>query len=83
MLRFLVATVTLAGLAVVVALTGDGTSPLALLLGLTGVWGLGLHLGWQLRHLDTTSPANCLHLFRTNRDAGLILALFLAGAALV
>ena len=83
MLGFLVATVVLMMVAVVLALTAPGVAPLALLLGLTGVWGFGLHLFWQLRHLDTTDPASCLQLFRSNRDAGLILALFLAGAALV
>ena len=83
MLGFLVATVVLMMVAVVLALTAPGVAPLALLLGLAGVWGFGLHLFWQLRHLDTTDPASCLQLFRSNRDAGLILALFLAGAALV
>jgi 4-hydroxybenzoate polyprenyltransferase len=83
MLGFLVGCVTLVGIAVMLALTADGISPIALLLGLAGVWAFGLHLGWQLRHLDTTDPASCLRLFRSNRDAGLILALFLAGAALV
>ena len=83
LLGFLVASVTLAMVAVVLALTQTGVSPLALLLGLAGVWGFGLHLFWQLRQLDTTDAASCLHLFRSNRDAGLILALFLAGAALV
>ena len=83
MLGFLVATVVLLMVAVVLALTVTGVSPLALLLGLSGVWGFGLHLGWQLRHLDTTDAENCLRLFRSNRDAGLVLALFLAGAAVV
>ncbi|MGQ0565553.1 MAG: 4-hydroxybenzoate octaprenyltransferase [Gemmobacter sp.] len=81
MLRFLIAADILAAIAVIMALTGAAVSPLSLLLGLAGVWGFGLHLGWQVRHLDTTDPASCLHLFRSNRDAGLILALFLAGAA--
>jgi len=83
MLAFLVASVLLLMVAMVLALTAPGVSPLALLLALTGVWAFGLHLFWQLRHLDTTDPATCLRLFRSNRDAGLWLALFLAGAALV
>ena len=33
--------------------------------------------------LDTASPDVCLRLFRSNRDAGLIVALFLAVAGLV
>jgi 4-hydroxybenzoate polyprenyltransferase len=81
LLRFLIAAVTLAAIAVIAALTAPGVSPLALVLALAGCWAFGLHLGWQLRHLDTTDPANCLYIFRSNRDAGLVLALFLAGAA--
>jgi 4-hydroxybenzoate polyprenyltransferase len=80
---FLVAAVALAGLAVLMALLPAGKSPLALVLALAGVWVFGWHLAWQLARLDTTDPDNCLRLFRSNRDAGLLLALFLAGAALV
>ena len=39
-------------------------------------------IAWQMRRLDLDDPASCLAVFRANRDAGLILALFLAGAAL-
>ena len=42
---------------------------------------MGWHLLWQMRKLDISNPANCLKIFRTNRDAGLIAALFLALAA--
>jgi 4-hydroxybenzoate polyprenyltransferase len=83
MLGFLIAALALLTAAVIVALAAPGISPLALLTALAGVWAFGLHLGWQLRHLDTTNSASCLYLFRSNRDAGLILALFLAGAALL
>jgi len=31
------------------------------------------HLAWQVARLDTTDPANCLMIFKSNRDAGLIL----------
>jgi 4-hydroxybenzoate polyprenyltransferase len=31
------------------------------------------HLAWQVRRLDIADPALCLKLFRSNRDAGLIL----------
>ncbi|GAB4194601.1 MAG: 4-hydroxybenzoate octaprenyltransferase [Thalassobaculales bacterium] len=31
-----------------------------------------LHLAWQIWRLDTADPANCLMLFRANRDAGLL-----------
>jgi 4-hydroxybenzoate polyprenyltransferase len=42
------------------------------------VFGLGLlafaaHLAWQIRRLDIDDPALCLALFKSNRDAGLIL----------
>jgi 4-hydroxybenzoate polyprenyltransferase len=41
-------------------------------------FGLGLvafaaHLGWQIRRLDISDPDNCLMLFKSDRDAGLIL----------
>ena len=44
-----------------------------------GLWfALGLaafaaHLAWQVRSLDISDPALCLRLFKSNRDAGLIL----------
>jgi 4-hydroxybenzoate polyprenyltransferase len=38
---------------------------------------------WQLSKLNTDDPANCLRLFRANRDCGLIIVLFLATAMLV
>jgi 4-hydroxybenzoate polyprenyltransferase len=75
---FLAAAVACAGLAVALAAPG----PLALGLGLAGVAAFGAHLAWQLRRLDIDDPAGCLALFRSNRDAGLLLALGLALAAL-
>ena len=42
-----------------------------------------LHLAWQLRRLDIDDGAVCLTLFRSNRDAGLILAAGLLAAALL
>jgi 4-hydroxybenzoate polyprenyltransferase len=76
---FLMAAVSLTGLAVIVALIDAGI--LALVIGLAGVWAFGWHMAWQLRQLDINDPALCLRLFRSNRDAGLLLALFLAVAA--
>jgi 4-hydroxybenzoate polyprenyltransferase len=38
---------------------------------------------WQMQRLDIDDPAICLRLFRSNRDAGMIPALFFAIAALV
>ncbi|QJD16954.1 4-hydroxybenzoate octaprenyltransferase [Paracoccus sanguinis] len=68
-------------LAMAVAATRPGTG--AALVAMLGVAGFAAHLWWQLRSLDTASPDVCLRLFRSNRDAGLIVALFLAVAALV
>jgi len=77
---FLLATVTLMALAVIVALVGQA-DVLALVVALGAPWALGWHLAWQLRRLDTENTATCLRLFRSNRDAGLLAALFLAIAA--
>ena len=79
---FLVLTVLLMAAAVLVALLPSGR-PLALGLGLCAPWVMGWHLWGQLRALDTENPEICLRIFRSNRDAGLLAGLFLAGAALV
>jgi 4-hydroxybenzoate polyprenyltransferase len=47
------------------------------------VFALGLlifaaHLAWQIRRLDIDDPVNCLVVFKSNRDAGLILFAALA-----
>ncbi|WP_184518909.1 4-hydroxybenzoate octaprenyltransferase [Muricoccus pecuniae] len=36
-----------------------------------------LHFSWQVRRLDIHDPGLCLRLFRSNRDAGLLIALAL------
>ena len=46
--------------------------------GAGGVFALGLamfagHLAWQIRTIDIADPALCLRLFKSNREAGLIL----------
>jgi 4-hydroxybenzoate polyprenyltransferase len=60
-----------------------GLSGAALAAGLAGVAGFALHLAWQLRRLDIDDPEGCLVIFRSNRDAGLILAAGLLGAAIL
>ena len=70
--RFLVATVTLMGLAVIAALVPGSANPLVLIVALCGPWALGWHLTWQLRRFDPEDGATLLRLFRSNRDAGLI-----------
>ncbi|MGB3148656.1 MAG: UbiA family prenyltransferase, partial [Paracoccaceae bacterium] len=77
---FLASTVLLMALAIFVALLPDaGLAKLCL--ALCAPWGLGWHLFWQMQRLDIDDPANCLKIFKKNRDAGLIAALFLALAA--
>jgi 4-hydroxybenzoate polyprenyltransferase len=38
-----------------------------------GLIGFAAHLAWQIARLDIADPALCLRLFKSNRDAGLIL----------
>src|SRR5215831_16242249 len=44
-----------------------------------GLLAFAAHLSWQVQHLDIDDPVNCLVVFKSNRDAGLIL---FAGLAL-
>ncbi len=80
LLGFQIAATTLLGLAVILAAL-PGRDLMALGLGLTGTWAFGWHLAWQMRRLDIDDPASCLRVFHSNRDAGLLVALFLAIAA--
>ena len=77
---FLILTVTLMSAAILVALLPDA-GPLKLALALAAPWAMGWHLLWQMRRLDIDDPAGCLTLFRSNRDTGLLAALFRAAAA--
>lgn len=38
-----------------------------------GIIGFAAHLAWQVNRLDIDDPAHCLALFKSNRDAGVIL----------
>jgi 4-hydroxybenzoate polyprenyltransferase len=38
-----------------------------------GLLAFAAHLCWQIRRLDVDDPVNCLMVFKSNRDAGLIL----------
>ena len=58
-------------------------NPLKLMLALAAPWAFGWHMMWQLRRLDIDDTENCLRIFRSNRDTGLIAALFLAASAVV
>jgi 4-hydroxybenzoate polyprenyltransferase len=44
-----------------------------------GLLAFAAHLAWQIARLDVDDPVNCLAVFKSNRDAGLIL---FAGLAL-
>ncbi|MEM6742206.1 MAG: 4-hydroxybenzoate octaprenyltransferase [Pseudomonadota bacterium] len=80
LLGFEIAAVTLALLAVVLAMA-DGASGLGLALAAAGIWGFALRLHGQLSRFDAENPDLCLELFRDSRTAGLILAgAFLAAA---
>ena len=43
------------------------------LIFLLGMIAFAAHLAWQVVRLDINDPAHCLKLFKSNRDAGLIL----------
>jgi 4-hydroxybenzoate polyprenyltransferase len=77
---FLVVAVLLMTAAVLAALL-PVAGPAQLALALAAPWAFGWHLWWQLRRLDIADPAACMMIFRSNRDAGLLAALFLAAAA--
>jgi len=55
--------------ALVLALRGAGAGIVAHL----GLMGFGAHLLWQVRRISPDDKAGALRLFRSNRDAGLIL----------
>lgn len=62
---FYAASVVLIGAAGVLAGAGIGFA--------AGLIGFAIHLAWQVRQIDIADPALCLRLFKSNRDAGLIL----------
>ncbi|WP_339950214.1 4-hydroxybenzoate octaprenyltransferase [uncultured Albimonas sp.] len=80
LLGFLVAASLLSLAAAVLATAWSGG--LAMGLAIAGVWAFALRLHWQLRRFDRTDGGVCLRLFRDNRNAGLLMALGFAAAAL-
>ena len=79
---FFVGTLALMTIAILLALPAN--VPVTILfVALMAPWAMGWHLVWQMRVLDIDSPDNCLHLFRSNRDAGLLPVLFFAVALIV
>lgn len=79
LLIFMVLSVMLLTAAIIAAMV-PGANALALVIALGGPWAFGWHLAWQMRQLDIEDASVCLRLFRANRDAGLIVALFLAAS---
>jgi 4-hydroxybenzoate polyprenyltransferase len=78
---FMVGTVLLTGLAAMLA--GIDRNILLMVVALGGPWAMGWHLAWQLRQFDPDNGPGLLKLFRSNRDAGLIITLFFAAAGLL
>jgi 4-hydroxybenzoate polyprenyltransferase len=76
---FMIISMSLMAVAVILAMV-PGKNVLAMVIALGGPWALGWHLAWQNRALDTNEPDVCLRLFRANRNAGLIPALFIAAS---
>lgn len=79
---FFVVAVVFLTFAAIQALIETASMP-AMFTALFGVWIFGWHLAWQMRELDIDNPDICLRLFRANRDAGLLVALFFAVATIV
>jgi len=79
---FMISSVTLLSIAIIAALS-PAASIIALIIALGGPWAFGWHLTWQMRLLDINDGDVCLRLFRSNRDAGLIIVLFLAAGLFV
>ncbi len=79
---FMMMSIILMSAGVVMALLPDATL-FELLLGIAGAWAFGWHMAWQLARLDIGDGDTCLMLFRSNRNAGLIPALFFAAAVLL
>ncbi|WP_106746341.1 4-hydroxybenzoate octaprenyltransferase [Yoonia maritima] len=78
---FLTVTILLFGAAVVLACIDR--SILSLVIALGGPWALGWHLTWQLGRFDPDNNDILLRLFRSNRNAGLIVLPFFAVAMFV
>jgi len=60
------------GLAVILIGTAGYTAHAGVVFAV-GLAAFAAHLGWQIVRLDISDPDNCLALFKSDRDAGLIL----------
>ncbi len=82
LLGFQIGALVLMALAILISIHA-GPAPWVILVALLAPWGFGWHMMWQLHRLDIDNPDICLTLFRSNRDAGLIVVVFLGVAALM
>ncbi len=57
----------------VILIAAAGLAAGGRLIFLLGMLAFAAHLAWQVLRLDINDPAHCLKLFKSNRDAGLIL----------
>ena len=78
---FLVACVSLMGLAILLA--APRGEILVLVIALGGPWAMGWHMVWQMRMLKMDDMDRLLMLFRSNRNAGILPVLFFATAMAV
>ncbi|MGE4611356.1 MAG: 4-hydroxybenzoate octaprenyltransferase [Paracoccaceae bacterium] len=81
LLGFMILSICLMAFAAILALSIG--PPLPLMFGIIAAWAFGMHMFWQMRHLNIDDPEVCLKLFRSNRDTGLIAAAFLGIAAIL
>jgi 4-hydroxybenzoate polyprenyltransferase len=77
--RALVILYTLAVVLIGAALLSAGSRSAAW----AGLAAFAVHLGWQIRRLDISDTALCLRVFKSNRDAGLLLFAGLVADALL
>jgi 4-hydroxybenzoate polyprenyltransferase len=78
--RFQIGTVGLLALAVLLAFPAPSV---AAFVAMSGPFAMGAHMHWQLRQLDIDNTEGCLRLFRSNRDAGLLVVAAFALAVIL
>ena len=78
---FSILSAILLGIATYLACGERGT--LSTLIAMLAVPAFWIHLRWQMGRFDANDPIRLMMLFRSNRDAGLIVVLFFAIAAML
>ena len=78
---FSILSAILLGIATYLACGERGT--LSTLIAMLAVPAFWMHLRWQMGRFDANDPIGLMMLFRSNRDAGLIVVLFFAIAAML